>query len=77
MLNITWNGKEFSKILLNLLDLFCLYQAEVLIQGAKMSNDWAKWVMVGRAEIGDILSRVTLKFDGWPWKTIGHLFYTT
>ena len=23
------------------------------------------------------LSRVTLKFDGWPWKTIGHLFYVT
>ena len=23
------------------------------------------------------LSRVTLKFDGWPWKIIGHLFYTT
>ena len=23
------------------------------------------------------LSCVTLKFDGWPWKTIGHLFYTT
>ena len=21
------------------------------------------------------LSRVTLKFDGWPWKSIGHLFY--
>ena len=21
----------------------------------------------------DCLSRVTLKFDGWPWKTIGHL----
>ena len=21
----------------------------------------------------DFLSRVTLKFDGWPWKTIGHL----
>ena len=21
--------------------------------------------------------RVTLKFDGWPWKTIGHLFYGT
>ena len=21
------------------------------------------------------LSRVTLKFDGWPHKTIGHLFY--
>ena len=23
------------------------------------------------------LSRVTLKFDGWPWKTIGHLFCAT
>ena len=22
-------------------------------------------------------SCVTLKFDGWPWKTIGHLFYAT
>ena len=30
-----------------------------------------------RVEVGDMLSRVTLKFDGWPWKTIGHLFYAT
>ena len=30
-----------------------------------------------RVEIGDMLSCVTLKFDGWPWKTIGHLFYAT
>ena len=28
-------------------------------------------------KIDDVLSRVTLKFDGWPWKTIGHLFYAT
>ena len=28
-----------------------------------------------RVKIGDVLSRVTLKFDGWPWKTIGHLFF--
>ena len=28
-----------------------------------------------RVKIGDLLSRVTLKFDEWPWKTIGHLFY--
>ena len=26
-------------------------------------------------KISDILSRVTLKFDGWPWKTIGHLSF--
>ena len=30
-----------------------------------------------RVKIGDFLSRVTLKIDLWPWKTIGHLFYTT
>ena len=30
-----------------------------------------------RAKIGDILSRVTSKFDWWPWKTMGHFFYTT
>ena len=26
-------------------------------------------------KIGDVSSRVTLKFDGWPWKTIGHLSF--
>ena len=26
-------------------------------------------------KIGDVLSRVTLKFDGWPLKTIGHLSF--
>ena len=26
-------------------------------------------------KFGDFKSHVTLKFDGWPWKTIGHLFY--
>ena len=27
------------------------------------------------AKIDDVLSRVTLQFDIWSWKTIGHLFY--
>ena len=26
-------------------------------------------------KIGDVLCRVTLKFDEWPWKTIGHLSF--
>ena len=30
-----------------------------------------------RVKIGDLLSRVTFKFDGWPWKTKGNLFYVT
>ena len=28
-------------------------------------------------KIDDFFSRVTLKFDKWPSKTIGHLFYAT
>ena len=30
-----------------------------------------------RVKIDDFFSRVTLQFDIWPWKTIGHLFYAT
>ena len=26
-------------------------------------------------KISDVLSHVTLKLDGWPWKTIGHLSF--
>ena len=31
-----------------------------------------KWI-----QIVDFSARVTLKFHGWPQKTIGHLFYAT
>ena len=35
----------------------------------------------GNAQFGSkstiFFSRVTLKFDVWPWKTIGHLYYAT
>ena len=41
------------------------------------------WIQTGvtvrkrsiRVKIGNFLSRVTLKFEGWPWKIIGHLYY--
>ena len=44
-----------------------------------------RWIQTGvtvrkysiQVRIADFLSCVTLKFYGWPWKTIGHLFYTT
>ena len=35
---------------------------------------WKRSIWV---KIDDFLSRVTLQFDVWPWKTIGHLFYST
>ena len=49
------------------------------------SFDSHQWIQSGvtvrnrsiRVKIGNFLSRVTQKFDGWPWKTIGHLFYNT
>ena len=28
-------------------------------------------------KLDDFFSRMTLKFDRWHWKTIGHLFYAT
>ena len=30
-----------------------------------------------QVKIGNFWPRVILKFDGWHWKTIGHLFYAT
>ena len=44
-----------------------------------------QWIQTGvtvqkrpiRVKIGDFLSHVTLKFDGWPWKTIEHLSSAT
>ena len=42
-----------------------------------------QWIQTGvrtrpiRVKIGHFLAPVTLKFNGWPWKTIGHLSYAT
>ena len=50
---------------------------------ASFRNHWCidTWVTVRKrpiwVKIHDFFSRVTSKFDVWPWKTIGHLFYAT
>ena len=49
---------------------------------ASFQNHW--WIQTGitvrkrsiRVKISDFWSRVTLKFDIWPWKTLWHLLYT-
>ena len=46
------------------------------------SHQWIQtgvtvWKCPIQVKIGNLLSRVTLKFDGWPWKTIGHPIYDT
>ena len=44
-------------------------------------GDFKLELQSGNAQFGskldDFYSRVTLQFDVWPWKTIGHLFYAT
>ena len=46
------------------------------------SHRWIKTGVTVRkrpiwVKFDDFFSRVTLKFDGWPWKTIGHLSIAT
>ena len=46
------------------------------------SHWWIQTVVTVRKRLiwvkcNDFLSRATLKFDVWPWKTIGHLFDAT
>ena len=57
-------GTNFSEILINKANLRDLIAATGLV----ISN-WIKIV--------NFSARVTVKFDGWPCKTIGHLFYAT
>ena len=55
-----------------------LHQALCIISNPLVNSNWSYspensiWV-----KISNFLSCVTLKFDGWPCKTIGHLFYAT
>ena len=50
-----------------------------IISNPSVNSNWSNGLEThnDRVEIGNILSHVTLKFDGWPWKTVTHLFYTT
>ena len=47
------------------------------------SHGWiaVTWVTVRRrpiwVKIGDFLSSVACKFDGWHWKTVGHVFHAS
>ena len=49
--------------------LFAAFRSHWWIQTGVRVRKFLIWV-----KIDDF---VTLKFDGWPWKTIGHLFYST
>ena len=55
-----------------LLQAFCIIRSHWWIQTGVTVGKRLIWV-----KIDDYFSRVTLIFDGWPSKTIGHLFYAT
>ena len=52
--------------------LYASFRSHRWIQAGVTVRKRPIWV-----KIDDFLSRVTLQFDVWPWKTIGHLFYAT
>ena len=56
--------------LLYYIKLFTSFQIHQWIQTGVTVRERSTWV-----KIDDFLSRMTLKFDGWPWKTIEHLLY--
>ena len=72
-LDIWWmTSKNYRAPLLHYIKLFA-------------SSQTARWIQTGvtvrkrssQVKIGESLSLVTLKFDGWYWKTKGNLFYAT
>ena len=52
--------------------LYASFRSHLWIQAGVTVWKLQIWV-----KFDDFFSRVTLQFDIWPWKTIGHLFYAT
>ena len=72
-LNILWMTSKNNRTPLPYYIKLCAsFQTHWWIQTAVTVQKCSIW-----GKIGDFLSCVTLKFDGWPWQTIGHLFYAT
>ena len=70
-LEIWWMTlKNYRAPLLCYIKLCASFQSHRWIQTGVTVWKRSIWV-----KIGDLLFRVTLKFDRWPWKTIGYLFY--
>ena len=72
-LEIWWMTQKNNRApLLCYFKLFASFHSHWWIQTGVTVRKPLIWV-----NIDAFLSRVTLKFDGWPSKTIGHLFYAT
>ena len=70
---IWWmTSKKYRAPFLHYIKLCASFQSYRWIQIGVTVRKCSIWVRIGDFFF---LSRVTLKFDGWPSKTIGHLFY--
>ena len=70
-LDIWWMTPQNNRApLLCYFKLFASFRSHWWIQTGVTVRKRLIWV-----KINAFFSRVTLKFDGWPSKTIGHLFY--
>ena len=85
-LKLDWNRPFFSPCDLEIWWMTSKNNRALLLYYVKLCTSFQihQWIQSGvtvrkrsiPVEI-DILSHVTLKFDGWPWITIRHLFYIT
>ena len=57
------------------------YTTSSFVHHFKSMSEFKLELQSGNAQFGSkstiFFSRATLQFDGWPWKTRGHLFYAT
>ena len=71
--------EHIAEKFIQILKAFIDENAFVKKQGKSEGFESWDWPIVRKrpiwVKIGDVLYRVTLKFDGWPWKTIGHLSF--
>ena len=71
-LTLTVTLKNNRTSLLYYIKLCASFQSHWWIQTGVTVRQRPIWV-----KIDDFQSHAALKFDGWPWKTIGHIFYAT
>ena len=87
LLKLDWNCQFFSLCDLEIWQMTSKHYRAPLLHYIKLCvlSQTPPWIQTGvtvlkrsiPVKICDFLSSVTLKFDRWPWKTIGHLFYAT
>ena len=85
MLNLGWNWQYFIPCDLEIWWMTLKNNRAPLLYYTKLCASFQGhgWIQTGvtvqkhsiQVKIGNFLSRVTLKFDRWPKKTIGHLSY--